>query len=173
MKNKRNKSNGINASSMADIAFLLLVFFLVSTQINSDAGIRITLPAWVEIPQAPPPIHDRNLLVVQLNSLDQLLVEKEEAKISQLDKLVYNFLTQTADSLTVAVVSFKGDRGTSYEKYIGVYDQLKSGYRRLRDEIATDKFGLLFSECDQDQKRIIRMIAPMKISESEPDDFGQ
>lgn len=168
---KRKRGGNINASSMADIAFLLLVFFLVTTQINADAGIKVMLPPWSDEPPGCTLLTDRNILDVRVNAADQLLVEEEIMQIENLAAKVSRFLTQEADSYKKAIVSFQGDRGTTYQCYIQAYDQLKQGYSEVRNQEAQVKFQMDYDALDPDQQKIIRELVPLRISEAEPVSF--
>lgn len=136
----RRKDRGgaeVNSSSMADIAFLLLVFFLVTTTIPNDKGLMIQLPQKQD-PNEPPPdvkLKERNLFKVRINSADRLLVEDEEMRdVSQLRERVREFVMNPnndpnlSESPQKAIVSLKNDRGTSYEMFISVLDELQGAY---------------------------------------------
>lgn len=155
----------INAGSMADIAFLLLVFFLVSTAIDQDAGIKVKLPAHVETPPPPPPKYDENVLLVQLNSLGNLLVEGKSAQVTVLPGQVHRFLLTEAESPQKAIVSLKGDRLTSYESYIAVHDAIRTGYRTARDEWSSIHYGRKYAELSDELRDVVKEEIPMLISE--------
>lgn len=173
MSYNRNRPNQeVNAGSMADIAFLLLIFFLVTTQIATDKGLPMQLPPKAEN-QPDVKIPERNILKIQVNSLDQLLVEDEPLEdISELRSMVYDFVLnfgnpnekkvvddvsdvevfnslpssmknyirrnlgneQSSDGPSKAIVSIKTDRGSSYEKYIEVMDEVFAAYYRIYGE---------------------------------------
>jgi len=138
-RSKSRASSEVNAGSMADIAFLLLIFFLVTTTIASDKGLTITLP--------PEPddaikedivIKERNLFKVAINSNDDLLVEGDRLGdfMEIKEMLIEHILNPTnsekfSESPKKAIVSFKTDRGTSYEMYINVLDQLQGAYYQI------------------------------------------
>jgi biopolymer transport protein ExbD len=171
-------SNEINAGSMADIAFLLLIFFLVTTTMNLDKGLLITLPEWSEEPPPIVDVKDRNTFVVVLNARDQLLVENEYGEVEKLREQVKEFIENPgndptlAESTTAAVISFKNDRGTSYKKYIAVWNELKGAYNELRDEYAQRHFSKTYLDLDKADQKKVRKLYPMKISEAEPEDIG-
>jgi biopolymer transport protein ExbD len=147
MAKKKRPAPEINASSMADIAFLLLIFFLVTTEIATDEGINITLPPYTDAPPPPVESNDRNTLAVNINSRDQIQVEEELTEVRELRELTKRFINNNgadpgmSDSPLEAIVSFKGDRGTSYDMYINVYNELRGAYNELRDEASKRKFG--------------------------------
>lgn len=135
--------NEINAGSMADIAFLLLIFFLVTTTFPNDRGILFTLPPKPDPNQPPPDVtkNDRNIFKILVNSNDQLLVEDEPMTDASLIKdRVKEFVLNNgkkpylSDNPEEAVVSFKTDRGSSYEIFIEVLDQLDGAYNEMYGE---------------------------------------
>jgi biopolymer transport protein ExbD len=166
----------INASSMADIAFLLLIFFLVTTTIDTDKGIIHKLPPWN--PDLPPPediqLNKRNVLVVLVNAQDYLLVNGDYEKVSNLRKRTKAFIdNRGADpNLSVspqkAVVSLQNDRGTSYDMYIQVQNEVKAAYRELREEYSMKKFNKPFDKLSDEEAAKVRDEYPLKISEAEP-----
>lgn len=168
----------INAGSMADIAFLLLIFFLVTTTMDTDTGIAISLPPKLDVEVEPPPIKEKNVLKVLVNSNNQLLVEGELTDISSLREKTVRFITNNGRDANLsenpqkAVISLKADRGTQYETYINIQNELKAAYREIRDDEAMKKFGRKYSELRDDQRDIIKKEYPQKISEAEPEDIG-
>lgn len=131
----------IPTAGMADIAFLLLIFFLVTTTINVDTGIGMTLPPKLE-DQEPPPVKDRNLFKVLVNAKGELLVEEEPASIGQLRDRVKKHVLNYGDSpdLSVkpgdAVISIQTDAKTPYDTYIEVLDEVWMAYREIWDQMA-------------------------------------
>ncbi len=215
----------INAGSMADIAFLLLIFFLVTTTMDSDWGLARLLP--------PPPedlqdqddikIKERDVFVVLANANDQLLVENELLDVSQLKEKAKEFIANKArletlpqweditesiakerlasasndddkkkwekrlkaaqilDAYTITkqVISLQNDRGTSYDLYIQVQDQLAKAYSELRDELSKERLGISYKVLEEKAKRdakykeqltAIKTVYPQRISEAEPKD---
>ncbi len=141
----------VNAGSMADIAFLLLIFFLVTTTIETDSGINRKLPP-IEDVEDPPIIKQKNIFTVVVNKNNQLLVEEELKDISDLRALAVEFLdngggegeeackfcqgkrdTKSSDNPEKAIISLKNDRETSYKVYIAVQNELVAAYNDLRD----------------------------------------
>jgi len=179
MLNKKNnrQTNEVNAGSMADIAFLLLIFFLVTTTIINDQGILVRLPPLELNPPPPPPIPSRNILSVKINKENALLVEGEIADISQLKKMTKNFILNPNKSETLArkptqaVVSLQNDRGTSYTAYLSVYNELKAAYNELWAADAMKTFGRPYATLGTAQQKTIRNKFPLVISEAEPTDF--
>ena len=170
----------INAGSMADIAFLLLVFFLVTTTMDIPTGLQVGLPP---IPDGPPPEskqRQKNVLEVLINSRNQLLVEGDLAKISQLNEITKTHLLNEgrdpryAESSEEAIVSLKNDRGTDFVTYVGVYNEIKRAYNEVRDEYSEAKFGKPFAKLKKKSVPYdeVKKKYPIKISEAEPEDMG-
>ena len=171
--------NEINAGSMADIAFLLLIFFLVTTTIVEDKGVLVKLPPWSEEPPDITKLKTRNVYSVLVNADDQLLVRGEEMKIGDLRDNAKVFirnpqkLENMAENPRKAIISMKNDRGTKYETYLEVYNELKAAYNELRNEEANSKHGKDYEFCTKDQRKVIRGNIPLVISEAEPTSFGE
>lgn len=180
MARKSRSIPEINAGSMADIAFLLLIFFLVTTTMDSDSGISIKLPPWEE-EQRPDEskIKARNVLEVLVNTNNQLLVEGELLRINQLRDKTKKFITNNGvdPNMSVspdkAIVSLKNDRGTSYETYIAVQNELKAAYREVREEYALNKYGRKLENLNTTQEEEVKEKFPQKISEAEPETIGK
>ncbi len=142
----------VNAGSMADIAFLLLIFFLVTTTIEKDSGINRKLPPIDDSEVEPPIIKQKNIFTVLLNKNDQLLVEDEPMNIKNLRKAAVEFLDNggdgtcdycegkkdkaSSDNPDKAIISLKNDRETSYAAYISVQNELVAAYNELRNRRA-------------------------------------
>lgn len=198
MAKKKRDTPEINASSMADIAFLLLIFFLVTTTIEVDKGILHKLPRWTEEP--PPDIkqNKRNTMVVLINSRDQLLVNDNVASVDNLREKAKEFLDnkgrdpKMSESPTKAVISLQNDRGTSYGVYLGVQNELKAAYRELRDDYAMNKYNKTYAQLRSEYNKLndniyateankeaakaklkdITDAYPMRLSEAEPKEVG-
>jgi biopolymer transport protein ExbD len=178
-RNKRGVPE-TNASSMADIAFLLLIFFLVTTTIASDKGLIHKLPPWSE-EEPPPPtdLYKRNTMIVLLNAQDYLLVNGEYEKINNLRARTKEFIDNRgknpamSDSPQKAVVSLQNDRGTSYNMYIQVQNEVKAAYRELRDDFSMKKFNKPFEKLNDEEAALVREEYPLKISEADPKDLGE
>lgn len=182
----------INSSSMADIAFMLLIFFLVATTMDVDTGLSRVLPPPIEEKDTSQiDVRERNVFVVLINKDDRLLVENEPMQVSQLkDKckefvLNPNFdenLPEFQDTIapilgpikvTQGVVSLQNDRGTTFEMYIKVQNELVRAYNELRDERSMKEFGKLFEDLeDEDKIKAIKIAVPQRISEAEPKSIG-
>ena len=175
--NRDRLSNEINAGSMADIAFLLLIFFLVTTQIAEDRGILVKLPPWSEEEPEIQKLKTRNVYSVLVNAQNQLLVRGELATVKDLRENAKEFISNPqrredlAESPQSAIISLKNDRGTSYETYLEVYNELKAAYNELRNERALKKHGKAFDKLKLSQQKEIRNEVPLIISEAEPTDY--
>jgi biopolymer transport protein ExbD len=181
----------VNAGSMADIAFLLLIFFLVTTTMDTDSGLRRLLPPPVpEDEEPPPPINDRNVFEVLINAQNRLLVEKEPMNLSELKDAAKEFIENPMDDetlpekkdteidyfglypVTKGVISLQSDRGTQYQMYLSVQNELQAAYNELRNELSQSKFGKKYDDLEDDKREAIRSIFPQKISEAEPRNLG-
>ena len=171
--------NEINAGSMADIAFLLLIFFLVTTTIAEDKGVLVKLPPFSEEPPPDVRLNTRNIYSVMVNAQNQLLVRGELMKIEELKSNAKIFIlnpdkrSDMSDDPTKAIISIKNDRGTKYKTYLEVYNELKSAYNELWEEAAMTKFGKNLEELKPSQQKEIKDAIPLVISEAEPTKFGE
>lgn len=179
MAKKKRRLQEINASSMADIAFLLLIFFLVTTTMDIDKGLLVLLPPWSEDPPEDIKTNERDVLKILVNKDDLLLVEGEPLEITELKELTKRHVNNKgvdkdfSTSPLKAVVSLKNDRGTTYDMYIKVQNELKSAYNELREEYAKQRYGVAFDDLDDPRKKVVRKSYPLRISEAEPENFGE
>ena len=194
MGRKKRDIPGINASSTADMAFILLIFFLVTTSMDTDKGLARRLP--------PPPdpsqkqtdlkVKERNVLQVRINKDNQLMVGSEYMDVKQIrakakefianpnndenlpEKHVVNIPLLGGDCMVAKnhVISVTNDVGTSYQAYIDVQNELVAAYNELRNEKAKQAFGKTYAECSEDEQKAIREFIPQKISEAEPKKYG-
>lgn len=180
-KNSRNRmTNEINAGSMADIAFLLLIFFLVTTTIAEDKGILVKLPIWSEDEPDITKLKERNVFAILVNAQNQLLVRGELMRIEELRSFAKEFIANPtnrpdmAEKPTKAIISLKNDRGTEYGTYLAVYNELKGAYDELWNELAQKKYGRDYSDdMPYAYRKAIRDEIPMLLSEAEPTAFGE
>lgn len=178
MARKTRQAPEINAGSMADIAFLLLIFFLVTTQISEDKGVLVKLPPWSNEPPAEMRLNERNVFSVLVNAQNQLLVRKQPMSISNLRKDAKEFImnpkkrSDMAENPRKAIISLKNDRGTQYATYLEVYNELKAAYNELRDEEARKRHNKGFASLTNEQQKSIRADIPLVISEAEPTDLA-
>lgn len=178
---------------MADIAFLLLIFFLVTTTMNVDTGLARMLPPMPDpnIKQEQVDIKQRNIFTVLVNKSDRLLVEGQPMEISMLREKTKEFIVNPNDDPNLpektevvvdffgtvkvgkGVVSLQNDRGTSYNMYMKVQNELVAAYNELREELARNKFGKSFKDLPDEQKEAIQKVYPQRISEAEPNVGGK
>lgn len=194
MAKGNRKVPDINSSSTADIAFLLLIFFLITTSMDTDRGLARRLPAPPEKdqPETDDKIKERNVLQILLNSSDQLMCGGEYINIKQLKQNAKEFIANQANDETLPervakditffgttmitekhVISLQNDRGSSYQAYIDVQNELVAAYNELRNEIAQEKWQTNYADLDAEQQKAIREIYPQKISEAEPKKYGE
>ncbi len=186
----------INASSMADIAFLLLIFFLVTTTMSVDKGLSRRLP-----PPLPPDmekpdveVKQRNMFMVLINSNNQLLVQGEPVDVQDLRERAKEFILNEANDPTLPelspveiyvkgatvnvmatvdhIVSLQNDRGTEYQKYIEVQNELVAAYSEVREDFARRTYGMSYAELSADDQKEVQKVYPQKISEAEPKNYG-
>jgi len=171
-------NNSVNAGSMADIAFLLLIFFLVTTTILNDKGILVKLPPWS--PDMPIiDVNTNNVLTVLVNQHNEVFAESAPIKLVELKEIAKVFISNPLkdpskpDNPKKAVVSITNDVGTSYSKYIEVYNEIKAAYNELWDELAQQKFARSYAHCSHEQRKQIKKVIPLVISEAEPSEYGE
>lgn len=167
---RRKGAPEVNAGSMADIAFLLLIFFLVTTTIETDAGLDRMLPP-IEPPDTDVVIKQKNIFVVNINKYGQLLVEEQLMDIRDLRAAAIAFLDnggsptgtpdycnyckgkrdeKSSDSPQKAIISLKNDRETTYSTYITVQNELVAAYNDLRNREAKRLYGRDFTEMESE-----------------------
>ncbi len=189
---KKRRVPGINSSSSADIAFLLLVFFLVTTSIDTDKGIQRRLPPPIESGEikTKTDIEKRNLLEIYINRENRIMVGEEEVAITQLKEIVKEFISNPQNLphlpekenieipffgmypvTTKHVIALQNDVSTKYQAYINVQNELTAAYNELRNELAKQKFNKTFAELNDEGKKAILAIYPRRISEAEELDY--
>ena len=163
----------VNAGSMADIAFLLLIFFLVTTTIETDSGISRKLPPPVEDDITPPVLKQKNIFVVEVNKNNDLLVEEEPMELKDLRAEAIKFLDNgggkgndrceycqgakdpsSSDNPNKAVISLRNNRETSYKTYIAVQNELVAAYTFLRNRESRRLYGVSFEQMEKDAKDV-------------------
>ena len=186
------KTPAINSSSTADIAFLLLCYFLMTTTMGSQTGLSRRLPPMPEDTKdlQDQKVNRRNILQVKINSADRILAGSEPMDVSQLKDKVKEFLSNPTNNpnlpekemkeiegkeylVSKGVISLQNDRGTSYQAYIAVQNELVKAVNELRDEFSKKEFGKVFAALDEDQQGIVKKAVPQNISEAEPKDVGK
>lgn len=186
------KTPEVRADSQADIAFLLLIFFLVATTMNTDKGLSRVLPPLppedVKVEDAK--VKERNVLLVFVNAAGQLMAGDESMDIRGLKDKAKEFILNPMDDenlpekkdteidlgdgtkwtypVSEGVISLQTTRDTSYEVYIMVQNELSRAFNEVRDQVAMQKFGNAFADLTEDQRSAITKAVPHKISEAEP-----
>ncbi len=176
-KSGRKETPEINGSSLADIAFLLLIFFLVVTTIDVDTGIGLMLPP-IPDDTEPPPVRERNLMNILVNAQGMILLDEEPSAISEVKSRIKEFVDNhgvdpnLSDSPDDAIVSIKTDRRTPYRVYINMLDEVMGAYNELRNTASMDRFGVPFSQLNDGsvEREEISDMYPKKISIAEPDE---
>ena len=189
----KKKVPAMNTSSTADIAFLLLCYFLMTTTMGSQTGLSRRLPPMPDPNQKvdDQKVNRRNIIVVKINSADRILAGSEPIDVSQLKNKIREFLTNPNNDPTLperevrdiegfgtyavskGVISLQNDRGTSYQAYIAVQNELVKAINELRDEFSLKNYGKRYNRLDEDKQKIVRDCIPSNISEAEPKDVGK
>ena len=179
MKKRERGEAEIPTASMADIAFLLLIFFLVVSTIDVDTGIGMTLPPKLDEEQEPPPVKERNILKILVNAQGQVLLEDKPSAINRIREEVMKHIQNQgenpnyAESADKAVVSIKTDRQTPYDTYIQTLDEVWMGYFTLWDTMARERGFENYQEYKNslgpDAENEIKDAIPAQISIAEPD----
>ncbi|MBP1645407.1 MAG: Biopolymer transport protein ExbD/TolR [Bacteroidetes bacterium] len=190
MARKKREVPALNSSSMADISFLLLTFFLLTSSINTDLGIQRRLPPPSDPNVKPPEIHKRNTFTVKVNRADQLLFDGQVGEITGLKERAKEFLSNPQNlpnlpekmsteipligkyDVSKGVISLQNDRGTSYDMYFKVQNELTAAINELKDELSRARFGRAYKDCREDQREAIDKAIPTAISEAEPKNVG-
>ena len=191
---KKRKMPGLNTSSTADISFMLLIFFLVTTSMDTDQGLALSLPKPPEYDQLNNEIKvkERNILNIRINKDNYLLIGDDYATLADVKERAKEFIKNEDNKPNLPelkphkvkelgktfmvtenhVISVQTDRGTDYGVYFAVQDALVSAYNEIRDEFSKQEFGYKYDQLDADQQKIVRDVYPQKISEAEPKKYG-
>ena len=189
----KRKTPGLNTQSTADIAFLLLCYFLMVSTMDQQSGLQRRLPPMPDKNQKveDQKVNRRNIIIVKINSADRILAGTEAIDVSQLNDKVKEFLTNPTDdpalpekeikniegigsyAVSKGVISLQNDRGTSYRAYIAVQNELVRAINELRDAFALKNYGKPYIKLNSDQQSIVRQAIPQNISEAEPKDVAK
>lgn len=194
MARKKRGVPSINSSSTADIAFMLLIFFLITTSMDTDRGLARRLPQPPEKEQTKDDniiVKERNVLQVRLNKDNMIMCGQDYVEVKQLRDKAKEFIANPYDDENLPekhrkeiillgdcmitekhVISVQTDVGTSYDVYFQVQNELVAAYNELRDELGKQRFGNVYLLCNEDQQKAIRDFYPQKISEAEPKKYG-
>mgnify|MGYP003290910700 FL=1 len=183
----------LNTTSTGDIAFLLLIFFLVATTMDVDKGLDRRLPPMPDENQKQQDIkvNRRNIVVVRINAQDRILAGGTPMDVTQVKDKIKEFILNPANSeslpekemkdiegfgqyaVSKGVVSLQNDRGTSYSAYLKVQNEIVKAFNEIRDDFAMSNFGSKYRDLDKDQQKIVREAIPQSISEAEPKDVSK
>ena len=189
----KKKTPAINSSSTADIAFLLLCYFLMTTTMGSQTGLSRLLPPMPDPNQKleNQQVNQRNIILVRVNAANNVLAGSEPIAVSQLKDKIKDFLSNPYDdpslpsktpteiegfgtyNVSQGVISLQNDRGTSYYQYIAVQNEIVKAIDELRDEFAMSNYGRPYIRLTEDQQDIVKKAIPQRISEAEPKDVSQ
>ena len=193
MGRTKKKVPEMNTSSSADMAFLLLIFFLITTTMTVDSGIQRNLPPLADEDQQDPGIdvNRRNVLLVFVSASNEIMVGGQRMDVSQIKDKVKEFVQNPYKDpnlsdveptdidiignfpVSMGVVSLQNDRGTNYNTYIQVQNELTRAFNEIRDEVSLRYFNVKFAELnDENQNKAVRDAVPLKISEAEPRNIG-
>ena len=182
----------INAGSMADIAFLMLIFFLVTTTMDVDAGLQRRLPPMpTDEKQETAEINRRNILVVLINPQDRISAAGQPIELSMLNEKIKEFILNPNDDpnlpekevkeienfgpfpVSLGVVSLQSERFTGYNAYLKVQNELVKAYNEVREEFAMQHYGKAFKNLNEIQREVVIAAYPQNISEAEPRDLSK
>ena len=189
----KKKTPGLNTQSTADIAFLLLCYFLMVSTMDQQSGLQRRLPPMPDKDQKveDQKVNRRNIIIVKINSADRILAGSEPIDVSQLKDKVKEFLKNPTEDpnlpeketkviegfgsypVSKGVISLQNDRGTSYRAYIAVQNELVKAVNELRDEFSLQHYGRPFARLTEDQQSIVKQAIPQNISEAEPKDVAK
>jgi len=178
-RDREREDPEVGGAGMADIAFLLLIFFLLVTTIDVDTGIGLQLPPAPEENQQPPPIKTRNMMKILVNQQGMVLMgtgEPEPTPVPQVKQRIKDFVTNRgkdpnlSDSPDKAIVSIKTQRAAPYKVYINMLDEVMGAYADLRNQAAQAQFGKSYEQLkdESEEKATIKDMFPKKISIAEP-----
>jgi biopolymer transport protein ExbD len=172
LRKKRSLGASIPSSSMADIAFLLLIFFLVATVIDVDTGIGLTLPEYVppdEIEEVK--VDPDRMAAILINENDDVLLDGKPISLFQIKNTLKPRIISKIElpKKKKLIVSLKTDRKTVYSAYISALDQIKMAFFEVRDEYSNSRFGMKFNDLSDEGQKEVKDAIPIIISLAEPE----
>ena len=187
-RRRRKEVPGLNTTSTADISFMLLVFFLVTSSMDTDKGLPRQLPPPEDNTQEEEvEIKQRNVLELELDADDRLTLNGEPADYDELTRRVAEFVANKNDDPSLPekserevhlfgrirvsdrhVITVKTNRNTTYNAYFEMQNAIVRGYYQLRNELAKRQFGHGYAYCSQEQRDAIALVYPQRISEAMP-----
>ena len=167
-RRKRRRVPALNTTATADISFMLLVFFLVTTSIDSDKGLNRTLPAIPdENTEQTMDVSEKNVLRITIDDRDSLRCEGESVSPQQLQERIVTFMA-TAE-VEKHVLSIQANCKTSYDAYFAMQNAIVAAYHRLRSDYARQRYGIPLEQCTPEQRDSVMAHYPQRISEREPE----
>lgn len=164
IRRKQRETPGLNTTSTADISFMLLIFFLVTTSMDVDKGLLRQLPSPEPQKKEQQTVVDKaNLMALRLTAGDTLLVNDKPMKVSQLKEETIRFVHRLGKK---HLISIESDRDADYNLYFQMQNQLMEAYSQLRNETAQKKYHRDYALLNNDQKEQVRNICPQRITES-------
>ena len=184
------KVPGLNTTSTADISFMLLIFFLVTSSMDTDKGLPRQLPPpQDEQKEQELMVRERNVLELRLDADDQLTIGGEQASLSQLEQRVVEFVANVKNDPSLPekstrdvnlfgrtqvsdrhIISIQVDRHTSYDAYFQMQNAIVAAYNNLRNQLAQSRFGHSYAQCSAEERDAVNMVYPQRISEAAPEE---
>ena len=170
-KKKKRQVPGLDTTSTADISFMLLIFFLVTTSLDTDDGLTRYLPPMPQKnEQKQMDVKREDLMNIRINAEDRLTCDNDTVTASQLTGKVAQFITERGKKHVISVMA---DRHSSYEAYFAMQNAIVNAYTAVRENIARKEYKIPYSQCSQEQRDAIARICPQRISEAEPTEGGE
>ena len=184
------KVPGLNTTSTADISFMLLIFFLVTSSMDTDKGLPRQLPPpQDEQKEQELMVRERNVLELRLDAGDRLTIGGEQASLSQLEQRVVEFVANVKNDPSLPekstrdvnlfgrtqvsdrhIISIQVDRHTSYDAYFQMQNAIVAAYNNLRNQLAQSRFGHSYAQCSAEERDAVNMVYPQRISEAAPEE---
>ena len=184
------KVPGLNTTSTADISFMLLIFFLVTSSMDTDKGLHRQLPPpQDEQKEQELMVRERNVLELRLDADDRLTIGGEQASLSQLEQRVVEFVANAKNDPSLPekstrdvnlfgrtqvsdrhIISIQVDRHTSYDAYFQMQNAIVAAYNNLRNQLAQSRFGHSYAQCSAEERDAVNMVYPQRISEAAPEE---
>ncbi len=185
----KKRMPGLNTTSTADISFMLLIFFLVTSSMDTDKGLPRQLPPpQDETHEQELMVKERNVLELRLDAVDQLTIGGEPSSVDELTQRVMEFVANAKNAPSLPekstrdvnffgriqvsdrhVISIQVDRHTTYNAYFNMQNAIVAAYGRLRNQLALQHFGHSYAECSPDEREAVNIVYPQRISEAAPE----
>jgi len=163
IKKRRRQVPGLNTTSTADISFMLLIFFLVTTSMDVDKGLLRQLPpAQNNQEQQVSEVEKSTLMAIKITPANEILLNEQPVSSEKLQPMIERFVAKYGKR---HLISLDVDAASSYQTYITLQNEIAKAYHRLRNRLATKQFGYSYDACTTPQKETIREVCPMRIME--------